>query len=359
MNQQPFALGTFSVAGAASFAGLVVNERVIALHALRPLARSLGQSLTGESTLEVLDQWPANHVALQAVVAALATPAGAALTAGAVPASALRVHAPVQPRQIFCCSANYRKHVIDLILDRPTSVDPGVPREQRRQYAEALMDHRAEHGKPYAFVKLPSCLAGPHDDVVLPFDMEQPDWELELAAVIGRPARRVSREQALDYVAGYTIGNDLTGREMLARPDIPGLGTDWISAKCPPTFLTLGPYLVPSEFVGDPQRVQITLKLNGQVMQDESTSDMIFSTARLIEWLSTQVQLLPGDLVLTGSPSGNGTHYNRYLKPGDVMDGSITGLGAQRNTCVAEMLSDEQKRIRFQPARKGMEAPKV
>jgi 2-keto-4-pentenoate hydratase/2-oxohepta-3-ene-1,7-dioic acid hydratase in catechol pathway len=348
--QKPFALGTFSVAGSPPFPGLVIDERVIALHALKSWSMQLGRLLVGESLLGLLEHWDYNLHSFTGLAAALEGPDAAGLRARAVNVSQLQVHAPLQPRQILCASANYRKHVIDLILDQPLSVDATVPKEERRRHAEALMDHRASHGKPFAFSKLTSCVIGPHDEVVLPIDMQQPDWELELAVVIGKPARRVPKERALEYVAGYTIGNDLTGREMLARPDIPSLGHDWIQGKCAPTFQTLGPYLVPAMFVPDPQRLQITLKLNGQIMQDESTADMIYPVARLIEWASTHVQLLPGDVIMTGSPSGNGTHYQRFLRPGDVMDCTITGLGAQRNTCVAEQVTSEQAAVRFQKA---------
>jgi 2,4-didehydro-3-deoxy-L-rhamnonate hydrolase len=353
-EQGRFALGTFSVAGAPPFAGLVIDERVIAIEALRPLSGQLGKTLLGASTLELLEHWPENLAALEAVVAALAGPPGAAIAARAVPVTQLRIHAPVAPRQILCAGANYRKHVIDLILDQPISIDVSVSKEERRQHAEALMDHRAANGKPFAFSKLASCLIGANDDVVLPVDMQQPDWELELAVVIGKPARRVARARAMEHVAGYTIGNDLTGREMLGRPDIPALGHDWVQGKCAPTFLPLGPYLVPAKFVSDPQQLQIVLKLNGQAMQDESTADMIHPVARLIEWASTHVQLLPGDVILTGSPSGNGTHYQRFLKAGDVMEASITGLGSQRNLCVAEQVTAEQSAVRFQKVGKYM-----
>lgn len=351
-SSKPFSLGTFSVAGSPAFAGVMVDERVIALHALKPLAVKLGQPLQGDTVQDVLVNWTHNFAALQAIVAALDTPAASAVIKAAVPVAQLQTQAPWQPRNIFCASANYRKHVIDLILDQPISVDSHVPREERRKHAEALMDHRATKGKPFAFIKLNSCVIGPHDDVVLPFDMTQPDWELELGVVIGKTARRVSREKALEYVAGYTIGNDLTAREMLGRPDIPSLGHDWIQGKCAPTFQPLGPYIVPAAFVDNPQDLLITLKLNGQVMQNESTSDMIYPIARLIEWLSTHVELQPGDLLLTGSPSGNGTHYQRFLKPGDVMESSIAGLGMQRNECVAEMVSEEQQKVRFEKVEK-------
>jgi 2,4-diketo-3-deoxy-L-fuconate hydrolase len=131
--------------------------------------------------LELLEHWEQNLAALAAVVAAFDTPAGAALRACAVPLTQLRVEAPLQPRQILCAGANYRKHVIDLIVDQPVTVDVHIPKEDRRRHAEALMDHRAAHGKPFIFSKLTSCVVGPQDQVVLPFDMQQADWELELA----------------------------------------------------------------------------------------------------------------------------------------------------------------------------------
>ena len=351
MNQPVgFCLGTFSAAGSPPFAGLVIEQRVLALHALEGLAEQLGVPLRGATLLALLQHWEYNRHALTQLAAALAEGTHAAVAAAAQPLEQLRVAAPLQPPQILCAGANYRKHVIDLILDQPVTVDVAVPREQRRQHAEALMDHRAARGKPFIFSKLTSCVIGPEDDIVLPFDMQQPDWELELGVVIGKPARRVPAARALEYVAGYTIGNDLTGREMLARPDIPAMGHDWLAGKCAPTFQPLGPFLVPRQFVPDPQNLQITLKLNGEVMQDESTADMIFPVARLIEWASTHVQLLPGDLLLTGSPSGNGTHHQRFLQPGDVLEGSITGLGMQRNHCIAEQVSHEQAQVRFQRA---------
>jgi 2-keto-4-pentenoate hydratase/2-oxohepta-3-ene-1,7-dioic acid hydratase in catechol pathway len=156
---------------------------------------------------------------------------------------------------------------------------------------------------------------------------------------MGRRAHRVTRQEALEYVAGYTIANDLTNRDKLARKlgDMRELGMDWVASKCSATYLPLGPYLVPASQVDDPQSLQITLKLNGEVKQDDNTSDMIFGVARLIEDLSHKVTLLPGDIICTGSPSGNGVHYNRFLRPGDIVESSITGLGTQRNPCIAEV----------------------
>jgi 2-keto-4-pentenoate hydratase/2-oxohepta-3-ene-1,7-dioic acid hydratase in catechol pathway len=144
----------------------------------------------------------------------------------------------------------------------------------------------------------------------------------------------VSAADALQYVAGYTVVNDLTTRDRVFRPDMPSLGTDWLAGKNAPTFLPLGPWVVPARFVPDPMNLRITLRLNGDVMQDESTADMIFDVATLISHVSQITPLRPGDLLLTGSPAGNGAHYNRWLQPGDVMESAIEGLGVQRNRCV-------------------------
>lgn len=325
----PFRLGTFSIAGCPPFPGLVIAERVYAIHALEGLA---GYDLKGgHSVLGLLESWDKNLPALQAIAAAISTTADPG-----APLSQLRVHAPVQPRQIFQAGANYHKHVVDLIVDGAVARDPSTNKEQVRANATEMMRKRADSGKPFVFMGLASSVIGPHDPIVVPYDVEQPDWELELAAVIGRPARRVSRAEALDYVAGYTIANDITSRERVARPDVPQMGMDWMASKGAPSYLPIGPYITPKAFAGDPQALQVTLRLNGQIMQDESTADMIFSVARLIEFISSSVQLLPGDLVLTGSPSGNGTHYNRYLRDADVLEGEISGLGVIRNPCVAE-----------------------
>ena len=124
---------------------------------------------------------------------------------------------------------------------------------------------------------------------------------------------------------------------MVERPDIKQMGMDWMACKNAPGFNIIGPYVTPTKFVPDPQKLHIRLKLNGDTMQDEGTDDMIFGVARLIEFISAHVQLNPGDIIMTGSPSGNGTHYGRYLRDGDVMEGEIDGLiGRQMTPCKAE-----------------------
>ncbi len=329
-----FQLGTFSLAGGEPFAGLVMGDKVYATDKLTGGALRCAQSMLG-----LLEHWDTNLPILREIATRLESNGDNVGMAGGqrgMPLADMKVHAPILPRQIFQAGANYHKHVVDLIVDGAAARDPSTNKEQVRANATEMMRKRAASGKPFIFMGLWSSVIGPYDPIIVPYDVQQPDWELELAAVIGKPARRVPRERALDYVAGYTIANDITSRELVQRPDVPQMGMDWLASKGTPTYLPVGPFITPSELVGDPQSLRITLWLNGQTMQDESTADMIFSVARLIEFISMHAQLLPGDLVLTGSPSGNGTHYNRYLRDGDLVEGEITGLGRLRNPCAAE-----------------------
>jgi len=231
--------------------------------------------------------------------------------------------------------------VVDIIVAQVRPETEGLSPTQRREFGIQKMTDRRLHGTPFFFIKANSSMAGPFETVSLPPDVTTMDWELELGVVIGRRARFVKREQALEHVAGYMVVNDLTIRERVDRKDMKEMGMDWVASKCAPTALPTGPYLVPAAFVGDPQRLHITLKHNGRVMQDEGTSDMIFDVARLIESLSKFMALQPGDLICTGSPSGNGIHHGVLLKAGDVMEGTISGplegLGTQRNTCQPEL----------------------
>jgi 2,4-diketo-3-deoxy-L-fuconate hydrolase len=337
-----FYLATFSAAGCAPFPAMLVNDRVYALSAVSNYLRQRSDAIEGSdgSMLDVLDHWPDNLPKLKAAAAVLASDQPGMLARLSATSDTLQFHSPIlNPRQIFCSGANYRRHVVQIIMAQATDATRNMNAQERQAYGEKVMDERARNGTPFFFVKAQSTVTGPLDPIILPKDVEQPDWELELAVVMGRRAHRVTRQEALDYVAGYTIANDLTNRDKLARKlgDMRELGMDWVASKCSATYLPLGPYLVPASQVDDPQSLQITLKLNGEVKQDDNTSDMIFGVARLIEDLSHKVTLLPGDVICTGSPSGNGVHYNRFLRPGDIVESSITGLGTQRNPCIAEV----------------------
>lgn len=258
--------------------------------------------------------------------------------ASAADFAAAQVELPYRPGQIFCTGANYKKHVVGLIMGDPsmrTAEHEEQSEEERRTKAEAMMDQRASM-PPFCFVKLASCAIGPRDSVVLPRNVTKPDWELELGVVIGKRAHRVSPEEAMDHVAGYAVVNDVTARDLVFRRDGSAIGADWLAGKCFPTFLPFGPMIVPKEQVPDPYDLDITLSVNGKVYQDESTSDMMTSIERQLAFLSEITILQPGDVICTGSPYGNGAAFGVFLSDGDVMEGSITGLGKQRNPCVAE-----------------------
>jgi 2-keto-4-pentenoate hydratase/2-oxohepta-3-ene-1,7-dioic acid hydratase in catechol pathway len=313
VTAEQYALGTFAD-DRGVFPGLVLpGERVADLSSAFP------------STRAILESWDESAHRLDELAAE--PPAEPQSLDG------LRVLPPVEPCQILQSGANYHRHVVELAVDKGIGREPGMTIEEHRANVVQMMDERVAHGEPYIFLGAVSALAGPYDDVVLPSRGEEHDWELELAVVIGRRGRDVPRDHALEHVAGYTICNDVTTRDLVQRPDLAAIGSDWVRSKNSPTFLPTGPWLVPARFVPDPMSLQIRLALNGRLMQDESTADMIFDVARLVSYASERVELLPGDLLLTGSPAGNGTRWNRFLRDGDVMEGSITGLGVQRNRC--------------------------
>ncbi|MEG6509235.1 fumarylacetoacetate hydrolase family protein [Methyloligella sp. 2.7D] len=199
-------------------------------------------------------------------------------------------------------------------------------------------DHAEETGldipeKPIVFFKASSCVNGPDDEVLMPKGFERMDWEVELAVVIGDPAKNVSEEDALSHVAGYTICNDVSER----RLQVGGSG-EWSKAKSYDTFGPLGPWLVTRDEIPDPQALSLSLDINGERMQTGTSSTMIFSIAQLIAYISRFMTLMPGDVITTGTPPGVGMGRKPriFLKAGDVMHLAIEGLGEQTQTLVPE-----------------------
>ncbi|MFD3581022.1 fumarylacetoacetate hydrolase family protein [Streptomyces sp. NPDC058683] len=276
-------------------------------------------------TLSMLNDWDASLDRLRELAVA---PLGKG-----VALDSLRPLPPVASGQVLCGGANYYTHLEQ--MHRSMLRNRGDERPDEELLAEGRKFARGRRdGGAFVFAGLPSALSGATDDVVLWGPGEQHDWELELAVVIGRAGHYIAEENALEHVAGYTISNDISTRDVMRRPAL-GPMTDFLTSKVRPAFFPTGPYLVPREFVDDYRRLRITLKVNGEVMQDESVDDIIFGVEELVAYASTIVELRPGDLLLTGSPAGNaGHHGNRWLVPGDVMEGEITGLGIQRNRCV-------------------------
>ena len=182
--------------------------------------------------------------------------------------------------------------------------------------------------EPVIFPKWTSCLSGPNDTIVMPAGSAKTDWEVELGMVIGRRARNVGEGEALSYVAGYCVANDVSERAY----QIERSGGQWGKGKGFDTFGPVGPYLVTADEVPDPQRLGLWLKVNGETMQTGNTSDMIFSCAFLVSYCSRVMTLEPGDIVITGTPSGVGMGMKppRFLKAGDVVELGVDGLGQQR-----------------------------
>ena len=206
----------------------------------------------------------------------------------------------------FCVGLNYAKHAEE------TGAEP--PKE------------------PILFSKASSALSGPFDPVIIPRGSVKGDWEVELGVVIGRTALYVSEDDALDYVAGYCTINDVSEREFQIEK-----GGQWIKGKSAPTFGPTGPYLVTADEVADPQALRVQLSLNGETVQDSSTDDMIFTVREIVSYMSQFMELQPGDIIATGTPSGVGMGMKpqRFLKPGDVMEVEVEGLGRQRQVAQA------------------------
>ncbi|THF56356.1 fumarylacetoacetate hydrolase family protein [Ollibium composti] len=200
-------------------------------------------------------------------------------------------------------------------------------------------DHAAETGatvppEPIIFMKATSAIVGPNDDVLIPRGSEKTDWEVELAVVIGRKAKYVSEAEALDYVAGYCLTNDVSERAFQAERQ-----GQWTKGKSCDTFGPIGPWLVTKDEIKDPQDLKMWLTVNGETRQNGSTKTMVYGVAFLVSYLSQFMSLMPGDVISTGTPPGVGLGMKppRYLKAGDVVELGIEGLGTQKQTFRADV----------------------
>lgn len=235
---------------------------------------------------------------------------------GGVPLSAARLLAPVmRPEKILCVAVNYASH------GKEQSVKP--PSE------------------PYFFTKFRNAIVGPGDDILVPRVSTKVDWEVELAVVIGRSGKYIPREKAMDHVAGYTVANDVSYRDLQFPPGWPDklspLGQNWVKGKGLDTAFPLGPWLVTKDELGDPQNQKISLSVNGEVMQDSTTAEMVFKVDELIEYASAGITLKPGDIISTGTPLGVAVFTGKpFLKDGDVVEGTISGVGTLMNKVRSE-----------------------
>ena len=229
--------------------------------------------------------------------------------------------APVlYPSAIFCSGANYFDHMHEMATVQNIAPEP---------------DPRTLGLNPWHFIKVSHSVVGSGSTVPLPAYSKTVDWEAELAAVIGRVAISVPVARALDYVAGYTVANDLSARDFSRRANVPVTSPflyDWVSHKSFNASCPVGPWIVPAKSGADPQNMQIKLWVNDVLKQDSNTSQMIYSLAEQIAHLSTRITLYPGDMILTGTPAGVGMARQEFLKPGDTVRVWIEHVGTLTNT---------------------------
>ena len=211
-----------------------------------------------------------------------------------------------RPSKIICVGLNYSKHAAESKMPVPS--------------------------EPILFFKSTTSFSGPNEEVIIPKNSKKTDWEVELAVVIGRKASYVDEKNAMDYVAGFCVHNDYSEREFQLERN-----GQWVKGKSADTFAPLGPYMVTKDEVPDYDNLRLWLKVNGKMLQDSNTNDLIFGVPFLISYISQFMTLLPGDVISTGTPAGVGMGLNppTYLKPGDVVELGIDGLGEQKQVARA------------------------
>jgi 2-keto-4-pentenoate hydratase/2-oxohepta-3-ene-1,7-dioic acid hydratase in catechol pathway len=292
--------------------GIVIGSSLYDLRTAAKAARMAAQSAWFDLGVEeMLRDWRASSTALRKAAASMVSLAEAGKIPPVGKADKLAI-APYRPARMFCASANYTEHANEM----------------------ATVLASKSKSKPYMFVKLQNSIIGPREAVRIPPETRKPDWEVELAAVIGRRARRVPLERALDFVAGYSVVNDVSARDLNSRTDYP-FKFDWFQGKCHDTFAPFGPWIVPAWLIRDPQALRMSLTVNGKSMQDSSTANMIWSVREQVAYLSTIVTLEPGDVIATGTPAGVGMARGVFLKPGDVMEAWLEDIGTLRNPVAA------------------------
>ncbi|MCC4315264.1 fumarylacetoacetate hydrolase family protein [Streptomyces malaysiensis] len=273
--------------------GVLTGGRVHAVEDLLPGHRG--------PVVELLHDWDRTHEAIRSVLP---------VSTGGVPLAEVRLLAPIlHPGAIFCAGANYWDHVEEM---------------------EGSADRTRRPRDPWFFVKTSAhSVVEDQATVRRPRGSEALDYEAELAVVIGRSARDVPARDALGVIAGYTIVNDLSARDLMKRPDRPpAMAYDWVGQKCFDGAAPLGPWITPAAYVPDCHDLAIRLSVNGTVKQNSTTANLIHDVYEQIAWLSHQLTLRPGDVIATGTPAGVGLPRQDYLRSGDVVRAEISGLGS-------------------------------
>lgn len=276
---------------------------------LSAAARRTGRPLTDLAT--ALGEGPAGLERLQAL---LAEARRENLVAGA----GARTVAPIlRPGKLVCAAGNYQAHIKE-------GGGSGIDKAK---------------STPRLFLKPPTSIVGPDEALEVPLWSEQVDWELELGVVVGRPGRCIPAERAMEHVGGYVIFNDISARTLTVAAERTYRPWDeffdWLNGKWFDTFSAMGPVLVTPDEIADPHALRMQLSVNGRVFQDASTDQMIFRIEELLSFASYIMKLEPGDIIATGTPSGVGAASGTFLRPGDIVEGTVDGLGTLRNPVVA------------------------
>lgn len=291
---------------------LVVDQRLYdAAQLIEAGALEEGNARPAPDLGSLLQDWDTSAALLERMAHAVPSLLAGGRIAPLAPAS-YRLCVPYTPGRIFGAASNFYEHAREMgteLAPRPEST-------------------------PFCFMKAETSVTATGTDVVMPAETRKLDWEVELGVVIGRTCRNVRVEDAYDCIAGYTVFNDVTARDLNRRSDYP-FKHDWFRGKSHDTFGPMGPWLVPRSCIDAPQRLRLQLSVNGETMQDDTAEAMIFSIAEQIAYLSGMLTLKPGDLLATGTPAGVGMGRDLYLKPGDEMIATIERIGSIRNRVVA------------------------
>ena len=219
----------------------------------------------------------------------------------------IRIGPPIsRPSKIVCVGLNYAKHAAESGMNIPD--------------------------EPVLFFKSSSAITGPYDPIIIPKNSSKTDWEVELAIVMGKRASYVSKEDALNYIAGYVLHNDVSEREFQIERS-----GQWVKGKSCDSFAPIGPFIATADEIENPNNLNLWLKVNGEEMQNSNTSDFIFNIEEVVSYISQFMTLMPGDIISTGTPFGVGLGLNppKYLKEGDIVELGIEGLGISKQTCIA------------------------
>jgi 2-keto-4-pentenoate hydratase/2-oxohepta-3-ene-1,7-dioic acid hydratase in catechol pathway len=329
--REPFKLGTFENRGQV-FLGLVLRDSLV-VNISQANAALPGVKLAIPTDMkDLIVRYDELRPRLYAIADAVAAAPANARPAYAMDVKAVKTLPPVMPQMILNAAVNFTEHANEMAR-RAATPAPSTPAPKSMP---GLWERKAEDARhnPYLFLKSPNAIVADGEAIRIPSGRDRVDWECELTAVVAKPASRVPVERADEYIFGYTLENDVSDRG--GRGDTRH-GSDWLIGKSHDTFAPLGPYIVPREFVKDPQKLAVKFTLSGKVMQDSNTDRMTHTAREMLHFASNIITLKPGDLIALGSPAGVGAARETpiFMKNGDVSVCTIESIGTLTNPVVA------------------------